>query len=77
MSVHRFPRWLTGEKFTIKHNPAFPRRWIVSLVDGRASYTGYGDSISLAARHAICCRAVALAAAHSEIAHSLNRSTSR
>lgn len=62
MSVHRFPKWLTSERFAIFHLPG--GKWHVQIYrdslgtefNGEGDFNGYAPTIALAARRALAAR---------------------
>lgn len=61
MSVHRFPKWLTAETFTISHDRKAPGKFVVTLYSdlkkGDHRFAGYGPTVAVAAQRALVARA--------------------
>jgi len=56
MSVHRIPKWLEEMRFNLFHRPSERERRFTITIFPQTPYppmTGYGNSISAAAKNAI------------------------
>ena len=51
-TVHRFPKWLRDETYTIAHDARAPGKFLVTLVRGKKRRLAYGPTIATAAKRA-------------------------